>query len=85
MTPKKNQKKFILNFTPTGIIPTKEMTPHVPIQPNEIIEQILEAAEIGANMAHIHTRNNTTGLPSYEKEIYGEIIHGVRKINKDLM
>lgn len=45
-------KKFILNFTPTGIIPTKEISPKVPITPEEIIEQVLEAADLGANMVH---------------------------------
>ena len=30
--------KLIVNFTPTGMIPTKEMTPYVPISINEIIE-----------------------------------------------
>lgn len=78
-------KKFILNFTPTGIIPTKEMTPHVPIKPQEIIEQVLEAVELGANMAHIHARDNATGAPAYKKEIYAEIIRGIRKLNKDLV
>ena len=29
--------KLIINFTPTGMIPTKEMTPHVPISVNEIM------------------------------------------------
>ena len=51
-------KKFILDFTPTGMIPTKDMTPHVPVQPAEIVEQVLESAELGANMAHIHARGN---------------------------
>jgi len=36
-------RKFILNFTPTGMIPTKTMTPHVPVTPQEIVEQVLEA------------------------------------------
>ncbi|MBW1812761.1 MAG: 3-keto-5-aminohexanoate cleavage protein [Deltaproteobacteria bacterium] len=80
-----DEQKFILNFTPTGMIPTKEMTPHVPIQPQEIIEQVLEAVELGANMAHIHARNNQSGSPAYEKEIYAEIIHGIRKKHKDLV
>ncbi len=31
------KNKFIFNFTPTGMIPTKEMTEHVPIQPEEIL------------------------------------------------
>jgi uncharacterized protein (DUF849 family) len=35
-------KHFILNFTPTGMIPTKRMTPHVPVQPAEIVSQICD-------------------------------------------
>jgi len=78
-------KKFILNFTPTGMIPTKDMTPNVPVQTNEIIEQILEAADIGANMVHIHARDPKTGRPTYKKEIYAEIISGIRKKNEDIV
>ena len=32
---------LIVNFTPTGMIPTKEMTPHVPVTVNEIVEDVL--------------------------------------------
>lgn len=78
-------KKFILNFTPTGMIPTKDMTPNVPEQPEEIVAQILEAAELGANMIHIHARDSENGMPSYKGEIYAEIISGVRKKCKDLV
>ena len=49
-------RKFILNFTPTGLIPTKEMTAKVPVEPGEIIAQVLEAAELGVNMVHLHAR-----------------------------
>ena len=77
--------KFILNFTPTGMIPTKKMTPKVPILPEEIIEQVLEAAELGANMAHIHGRDIETGQPTYRKEIYSEIINGIRKKNREII
>jgi 3-keto-5-aminohexanoate cleavage enzyme len=77
--------KFILNFTPTGMIPTKKMTPKVPILPEEIIEQVLEAAELGANMAHIHGRDIETGQPTYKKEIYSEIINGIRKKNREII
>ena len=31
---------LIVNFTPTGMIPTKEMTPHVPVSVSEIVEEI---------------------------------------------
>jgi len=78
-------KKFILNFTPTGMIPTKQMTPHVPVRPENIIQQVLEAVEIGVNMVHLHARDPETGEPTYKKEIYAEIISGIRKTNKDIV
>ena len=79
------EDKFILNFTPTGIIPTKEMTPYVPVMPDEIVEQVLEAAELGANMVHLHARDPETGQPTYKKEVYGDIIRGIRNKNKTLV
>ncbi len=77
--------KFILNFTPTGLIPTKEMTSNVPLTPEEIVEQVHEVADLGVNMVHIHARDINTGLPTYKKETYAEIISGIRKKNKDLV
>jgi uncharacterized protein (DUF849 family) len=79
------KNKFIFNFTPTGMIPTKDMTPHVPIRPEEIIKDVLEAVELGINMVHLHARDYDTGFPTYKKEIYEEIICGIRKENKDLV
>jgi 3-keto-5-aminohexanoate cleavage enzyme len=70
--------KFILNFAPTGMIPTKQMTPHVPVTPDEITMQVLEAAELGANMVHLHVRDPETGNPTYKKEYYADIIREVR-------
>jgi uncharacterized protein (DUF849 family) len=78
-------KKFILNFAPTGMIPTKDMSAKVPVAPNEIIEQVLEASELGVNMVHLHAREPETGLPTYREDIYAEIIRGIRKKNKELI
>ncbi len=77
--------KFILNFTPTGLIPTKRMTEKVPVSSAEIIEQVLEASQMGANMVHLHAREPETGIPTYRKEIYAEIIGGIRRQNPDLI
>ena len=77
--------KFILNFAPTGMIPTKQMPPKVPLLPEEIVGQVIEAAVLGANMVHIHARDIETGQPTYKKEIYSEIISGIRKKNKGLI
>ncbi len=77
--------KFILNFTPTGMIPTREMTPHVPITPAEICEQVLEAAELGAGLIHLHAREPQTGSPTHSPELYGEIINRIRTHRPELI
>ncbi len=77
--------KFILNFTPTGMIPTRDMTPHVPIAPAEIVEQVCAAAELGANMIHLHARDPATGRPAWQKDLYAEIIVGIRRHHPDLV
>ena len=68
----------IINFTPTGMIPTKQMTPHVPLTPQEIIKDVLECAGLGANVIHLHARDSN-GEPTYKKDVYKEIILGIRK------
>jgi len=78
-------KKFILNFTPTGLIPTKEMTTSVPVSPEEIVTQVFEMAELGVNMVHLHARDPENGAPTFKKDIYGNIIQGIRKKNKDII
>jgi uncharacterized protein (DUF849 family) len=41
---------LIVNFTPTGMIPTKEMTPHVPVLVDEIVTDVKEACDLGITM-----------------------------------
>ena len=79
------EPKLIVNFTPTGMIPTKEMTPHVPVSVSEIVEDVHSASEIGITMVHLHAREADSGEPTYKKEIYGDIIGGIRKYAPDLV
>jgi len=78
-------KKLIINFTPTGMIPTKEMTPFVPITPNEIIEQVHEAFDLGITMVHLHARDSKTEQPTHKMEEYSLILEGVRRHCKSLV
>lgn len=75
----------IVNFTPTGMIPTRKMSPFVPVSVKEIVEDVLEAANIGITTVHLHARDPKTGQPTYKAEIYAEIISGIRKYNKDMV
>ncbi len=43
------------------MIPTKEMTPFIPVTVPEIVEEVLEAVEIGITMVHLHARDQQTG------------------------
>jgi 3-keto-5-aminohexanoate cleavage enzyme len=74
-----------VNFTPTGMIPTKEMTPHVPVSISEIVEDVHRAVEIGISMVHLHARDESTGQPTYKARVYEKIIAGIRSFSEDLI
>lgn len=76
---------LIVNFCPTGMIPTKSMTPHVPVTVEEIVEDVHEAVEIGITSVHVHARDEATGEPTYRAEVYADIIGGIRKLAPDLV
>ena len=76
---------LIIDFTPTGMIPVKSLTPHVPISIYEIIEDIHFAWELGITKVHLHARDPQTEKPTYKKEIYAAIIEGIRKFAPDLV
>ncbi|OFY56910.1 MAG: hypothetical protein A2Y87_06060 [Bacteroidetes bacterium RBG_13_46_8] len=73
------KEPLIIDFTPTGMIPTKDLTPHVPVSISEIIEDIHAATELGITKVHLHARDPLSEQPAYKKEIYAEIIGGIRK------
>jgi 3-keto-5-aminohexanoate cleavage enzyme len=75
----------IINFAPTGMIPTKKLTPYVPIKVNEIVDQVLEVADIGITCVHLHARDEHTEQSEYRAEVFAEIIEGIRKFRKDLV
>jgi len=75
---------LIINFTPTGMVPTKDMTKHVPISAAEIIEDVHEAYEIGITMVHLHARDEN-GVPTYKSAIYRDILEGIKKYAPDLV
>lgn len=75
----------IVNFTPTGMIPTKEMTTHLPLTPQEIVEDVHRAVDIGITMVHLHARDAATEQSTCRAAVYGEIIAGIRSFSRDLV
>lgn len=79
-----NQNLTAINFCPTGMIPTKSLTPFVPISVSEIVEEVHEAYELGITIAHLHARN-TDETPSHLKSHNAQIFDGIRKHCPDLI
>ncbi|MFZ1613472.1 MAG: 3-keto-5-aminohexanoate cleavage protein [Holophaga sp.] len=77
-------KPLILNFTPTGMLPTKDQTPHIPVTPEEIAQDVDACTALGASMVHLHARD-LQGVPTYRKEIYADIIGRIRSRHPDLV
>jgi 3-oxoadipate:acetyl-CoA acetyltransferase len=69
---------LVVNFCPTGMVPTKAMTPHVPISPAEVIDDACGALERGVAIVHLHARDDK-GRPTYKAEIYETMILGIRR------
>lgn len=75
---------LIVNLAPTGMVPTRDLSPNVPLQPEAIIQAVVDAADVGISMVHLHARD-ANDLPTYRKEVYAEIIGGIREHRPDLI
>ena len=75
---------LVINLAPTGMVPTREMSANVPLQPKEIISAVLDAADTGITMVHLHARDEQD-RPTYRKEVYAQIIGGIREHRPDLV
>lgn len=49
--------KLIIKLAPTGMIPIKDITPHVPITPEEIATDTYKAYKLGVSVVHVHARD----------------------------
>jgi len=76
--------KLIINAAMTGMIPTKKDNPHVPVSVDQIIEDAVNCYKAGASIVHVHARDNQQ-KPTYEKEIYAQIIEGIRSQCSDVI
>jgi 3-keto-5-aminohexanoate cleavage enzyme len=75
-------EKLIITVAPTGSVPTKKMTPYVPISPEEIIAAGVRCEAAGASVLHIHARNPKDESPSSEYSLFKEIYDGLKENTK---
>ena len=70
--------ELIITVASTGGKWKKIDSPYVPMTPEQIIEDVIEAFEVGASLAHIHARDEE-GNPSFDPKYFTKIIDPIRK------
>ena len=57
----------------------------VPITPEQIANDAIEAAKAGAAIAHCHVRDPETGAPSRDLALYREVVERIRESDTDVV
>jgi uncharacterized protein (DUF849 family) len=78
-----NFSKKIINFTPTGTQTTRKNS-LAPLSTSEIIDDVLQANEIGITLVHLHARDENLEN-TYKIEHFSKIIEGIRKSAPELV
>jgi len=79
-----NPAPLIINLCPTGMIPTKSTSPHVPITPKEIALDVKRCYELGICMVHIHARDENEN-PVWEPKYFQEIILSILNYSPNII
>lgn len=72
------QRKVIITCAVTGAIHTPSMSPHLPVNPDEIAEAAIGAAEAGAAILHIHARDPEDGRPTQDPDVFAGFLPKVK-------
>jgi len=70
-------EKLIITVAPTGSLPKKEHTPHVPVTTEEIVTDALRCEQAGASILHIHTRDEQQN-PSDDPARFAEVVNALK-------
>jgi len=70
--------KLIITAAVTGSLPTKRVTPHVPISPEEIVRDGIACEAAGASVIHLHARDPRDESPTTDFAIFESICHGIQ-------
>lgn len=75
----------ILTAAITGNLMTPDISPHLPVTPEEIANQALAAADAGAAIVHLHVRDPETAKGSMRLDLYEELVSRIRAQNTDVL
>jgi 3-keto-5-aminohexanoate cleavage enzyme len=76
--------ELVVNICPTGMVPVRADTPHVPLTPQEVAADVRRCADAGASIVHIHPRD-ADGLPSHDPAVASAFIRVVREAAPEIV
>lgn len=74
----KRQRKIIVTAAITGAIHTPSHSPYLPKNPDEIVQNAVDAAKAGASIVHIHARKEN-GEPTADFDVFEYILSRIKK------
>jgi 3-keto-5-aminohexanoate cleavage enzyme len=78
MEVRKIMEKLVITVAPTGSVPTRRQTPHVPITPEEIVACAVRCEAAGASVIHVHVRNLADETASTDFGLFKEACDALR-------
>lgn len=78
-------RKTLLTAAITGNLMTPEISPYLPITPEQIAEQALDAAKAGAAILHLHVRDPETAKGAMDLALYRELVERIRERNEEVI
>lgn len=76
--------ELIINLAPTGMLPGRGDSPHVPLTPAEVAADVRRCRDAGASIVHLHPRSES-GEPDQSPERAAEFIAAVRAAVPDIV
>jgi uncharacterized protein (DUF849 family) len=77
--PSRPVRKVIITCAVTGSVHTPSMTPHLPITPDDIARESIEAAEAGAAVIHLHARDPKDGRPTPDPDVFMRFLPRIKQ------
>jgi uncharacterized protein (DUF849 family) len=62
--------KVVITCAVTGSIHTPTMSPYLPLTPEDVARQAIDAAEAGAAILHLHARDPKDGRPTPDPKVF---------------
>ena len=75
----RKMKKVIVTCAVTGGIHTPTMSENLPVTPDEIAQQSIDAAEAGASILHLHARNPEDGRPTPDPDVFMQFLPRIKQ------